>query len=45
MDAILKKISISPVKRDKNNEVTGPAMALITIAVPLDGVKHQQAII
>jgi len=26
MDAILKKINISPVKRNKDNEITGPAI-------------------
>ena len=44
MDAILRKINISPVKRNKDNEITGPAVALIMIEVPLDGIKQQQAV-
>ena len=44
MDAIIKKITISPVKRNKDNEITGPATALIMLEVPLDGIKQQQAV-
>lgn len=44
MDAILKKIQITPVKRNKNDEITGPATALITVEVPLDGEIQQQEV-
>lgn len=44
MDAILKKIQITPVKRDKEDAVTGPATALITVEVPLDGETQQQEV-
>lgn len=44
MDAILKKIQITPVKRDKEDAVTGPAAATITIEVPLDGKIQQQEV-
>ena len=44
MDAILRKIVINPVRRNKDNEITGPATAIIMLEVPLDGIKQQQAV-
>ncbi|MBC8228274.1 hypothetical protein H8E77_01840 [bacterium] len=44
MDAILKKIQVNPAKRDKEGDITGPAAAIISVEVPLDGEKQQQEV-
>jgi len=44
MDAMLKKIQITPAKRDKEGDVIGPETALITVEVPLDGKMQLQEV-
>lgn len=45
MDARLKKIQVTPVKRDSEGDVTTPETAVITFEMPIDSASQKNEII